>query len=82
MHHDSSHTNGSSDEKDSKDMLYLTGGLALMVLGAGLVMANSTVRRAVGAGIGAVLPGLQDQFGSQLSAIGPDIQRYFKLRQM
>ncbi|MEW6126062.1 MAG: hypothetical protein AB1757_03280 [Acidobacteriota bacterium] len=72
--------NGNNSE--SKETLYLMGGLALMVFGAGLVITHPVVRKTVSAGLSAVLPGLQNKFPVDLSAIGPDIQRYFKLREM
>ena len=72
-------TNGSSDNKDT---LYLMGGVALMVLGAGLVMTNPTVRKTVTAGLAAVLPQLQGKLGINFSEVGTDIQRYMKLRSM
>jgi hypothetical protein len=79
MAHDTDQANGASD---SKDVLYLMGGLALMVLGAGLVMANSSVRKSVGAGLDAVVPGLRNQLGSKLGGVAPDIQKYLRLRSM
>ena len=74
-----SNNNGSSD---NKDVLYLMGGVALMVLGAGLVMTSPSVRKTVGAALSSVLPGLQGKLGVDLSALGPDIERYMKLRSM
>lgn len=74
--------NGNGDNNDSKDMMYLFGGAALMILGAGLVMTHPSVRKTVSAGLAAVVPGLQGKFGPDLTALGPDIQRYLKLRSM
>ncbi len=71
--------NGSSDNRDT---LYLMGGIALMVLGAGLVMTNKNVREAVNAGVASVLPGLQGKLGFDISGIGEDVQRYMKLKSM
>lgn len=71
--------NGSSD---SNDTIYLMGGVALIVLGAGLVMTNKTVRSAVNAGVSAILPQLQGKLGLDLSGIGDDVQRYLKLKSM
>lgn len=71
--------NGSSE---GKDMLYVAGGLALMVLGAGLIVAHPGIRRAVTAGLSGVLPELQGKFAPDLTALGPDIQRYLRLRSM
>ena len=74
--------NANNDSAENKDALYLMGGLALMVLGAGLVMTHPGVRKAVSAGLSGVLPDLQGKFLPDLTALGPDIQRYMKLRSM
>lgn len=71
-----------NETSDNKDTLYLMGGLALMVLGAGLVMTNKSVRSAVTAGVSSVLPELQGKMGIDLSGIGDDVQRYMKLKSM
>ena len=73
-------TNSGSDE--SKDMLYLVGGFALMVAGAGLIMAHPEIRKQVRAGLDRVLPGVQDNFNLGLTTVVPDIQRYMKIRSM
>lgn len=55
-----------------KDTLYMLGGLALVIFGAGLVLSNGTVRRYLG----------QIGLGDFASAALPDIERYFRLRSM
>jgi hypothetical protein len=55
-----------------KETLYMLGGVALVVLGAGLVLSNPTVRRYLG----------QVGLGNFASAAIPDIERYFRLRSM
>jgi hypothetical protein len=60
-------TNGSD-----KDTLYVLGGVALVIVGAGLVLTNPTVRRYLG----------QVGLGDFASAALPDIERYFRLRSM
>ena len=72
--------NNGSDE--SKDMLYLVGGLAFLIAGAGLIMAHPEVRKQVRAGLDRVLPGLQDNLNLGLTTVVPDFQRYMKLRSM
>ena len=72
--------NNGSDE--SKDMLYLVGGLAFLIAGAGLIMAHPEVRKQVRAGLDRVLPGVQDNFNLGLTTVVPDFQRYMKLRSM
>ena len=55
-----------------KDTLYMLGGVALVIVGAGLVLTNPTVRRYLG----------QVGLGNFASAALPDIERYFRLRAM
>lgn len=72
--------NNASDE--SKDMLYLVGGFALLAAGAGLIMAHPEIRKQVRAGLDRVLPGVQDNFNIGLTTVVPDLQRYMKIRSM
>jgi hypothetical protein len=67
---------------ESKDVLYLVGGFALLVAGAGLIMAHPEIRRQVRAGLDRVLPGLPGNFSSGLETVVPDFQRYMKIRSM
>jgi hypothetical protein len=55
-----------------KETLYMLGGVALVIFGAGLVLSNSTVRRYLG----------QMGLGNFASAALPDLERYFRLRAM
>ncbi len=55
-----------------KETLYMLGGVALVIFGAGLVLSNPTVRRYLG----------QIGVGNIASAAIPDIERYFRLRSM
>ncbi len=71
-----------TDSGESKDMLYLVGGFALLVAGAGLLMAHPEVRKHVRAGLDRVLPGVQDKLSSGLTTVVPDFQRYMKMRSM
>ncbi|HKS76813.1 MAG TPA: hypothetical protein VJQ82_26595 [Terriglobales bacterium] len=67
----SEHTNGTNDGTDL-DTLFMVGGVALMVFGAGLILSNPMVRRYMG----------QIGVGSLATAALPDLQRYLKLRDM
>jgi hypothetical protein len=60
------------DSSESKDTLFLLGGAALMVFGAGLILSTPMVRRLI-SGVDA---------GSLLQAAVPDFERYLKLRAM
>ena len=60
-------TNGSD-----KDTLYMLGGVALIIFGAGLILSNPFVRRYLA----------QLGVGNLAQAAMPDIERYLKLRAM
>jgi hypothetical protein len=60
--------NGISD----KDTLYMLGGVALVVFGAGLILSNPIARRYLS----------QFGVGSLAAAALPDLDRYLKLRAM
>jgi len=66
----------------SKDMLYLVGGLALLVAGVGLIMAHPEVRRQLRSSLDRFLPRLSENLGNNLAGVVPDVQRYLKLRSM
>lgn len=58
--------------ENGKDTLYMLGGVALMVFGAGLVLSNPYVRRYMS----------RMGVGNLAQTVMPDIERYFKLRAM
>jgi hypothetical protein len=62
------------DADDARDTLYLLGGVAMVVFGAGLILSNPVVRRYMSQ---AGLNGL-----NLLQAAVPDLERYMKLRNM
>jgi len=62
-------TNGNSSDKDT---LYMLGGVALVVFGAGLILSNPFVRRYMS----------QMGVGNLAGAAMPDIERYLKMRAM
>ncbi|MDX6303771.1 MAG: hypothetical protein QOI77_740 [Blastocatellia bacterium] len=68
--------------EDSKDMLYLVGGFALLIAGAGLIMSHPEVRKQMRTGLDRVLPGIQENLNLGLTTIVPDVQRYMKIRSM
>ena len=67
---------------DSKDMLYLVGGVALLIAGAGLILAHPQVRRQVRSSLDRIVPGIPENLTSHLATVVPDVQRYLKLRSM
>jgi hypothetical protein len=63
-------TNGQANE--SRDTLFLLGGAAMVVFGAGLILSTPIIRRYLGGG----------GIGNLVEAAIPDFQRYMKLRSM
>jgi hypothetical protein len=61
-----------NENGSDKDTLYMLGGVALMVFGAGLILSNPSVRRYMS----------QLGVGNLAHAAMPDIERYLKLRAM
>jgi len=64
--------NGTGQSGTDKDTLYMLGGAALILFGAGLILSNPLVRRYMG----------QMGVGNLVSAALPDVDRYLKLRNM
>ena len=56
----------------SMETLFMLGGVALVIFGTGLVLANPNVRKYLG----------QMGVGNLASAALPDLERYFRLRSM
>jgi hypothetical protein len=61
-----------NENGSDKDTLYMLGGVALMVFGAGLILSNPFVRRYMS----------RLGVGNLAQAAMPDIERYLKLRAM
>jgi hypothetical protein len=57
---------------DAKDTLYVLGGVAMVIIGAGLVLTNPTVRKYLG----------RVGIGDFATTALPDIEKYFRLRSM
>ena len=59
-------------DNETRDTLFLLGGLSLILFGAGLVLTNPGVRKLLG----------QANVGSLVQGAIPDLERYMKLRSM
>lgn len=66
------HTSDNRDSDETRDTLLMFGGVALMLLGAGMVLTSPLVRRYLG-GV---------NVGGLLQAAAPDFERYLKLKAM
>lgn len=65
-------TASESDPNETRDTLFLLGGLAMILFGAGLVITNPAVRKLMG----------NVKVGGLLQTAIPDLERYMKLRSM
>jgi hypothetical protein len=63
------HSNGLTTDRET---LYVLGGVAMVVFGAGLILSSPMVRRYLG----------QMGIGNLAETALPDIERYLKLRAM
>ena len=65
---------GDSDEMavETRDTLFLLGGLSLILFGTGLVLTNPVVRKVLG----------NIKVGELLQSAVPDLERFWKLRSM
>jgi hypothetical protein len=57
---------------NERDTLMMLGGAALVVVGAGMILSNPSVRRYMA----------QLGIGNVIGNIIPDVERYFRLRSM
>ncbi|MBB5341348.1 DUF6893 family small protein [Tunturiibacter gelidoferens] len=69
MELEGSTTNGVGNDKET---LYMLGGVALVVFGAGLILSNPSIRRYMS----------QIGIGNLAQVAMPDVQRYLKMRAM
>lgn len=60
------------ESTDTRDTLFLLGGLSLIVFGAGLVITSPVVRKLLG----------ETNVGGLLQGAVPDLERYLKIRSM
>jgi hypothetical protein len=68
----SHHDTRPSNQGTERDTLIMLGGVALLVIGAGIVLSNPAVRRYVE----------RSPLKNVISNLIPDVERYFKLRAM
>jgi hypothetical protein len=61
--------NGPSSERET---LFMLGGVALVIVGAGMILSHPTVRQYID----------KSPLGNVVSNLIPDVQRYLKLRAM
>lgn len=72
----------SENDRSNQEMLFVAGGVALMVFGAGLIMACPAIRKTLLAGLSSAAGGAEGEAGLPVSAILPDVERYLRIRSM
>jgi hypothetical protein len=71
----------SHDNSEARDTLLFAGGVALMIFGAGMLLASPVIRRTVLGVLTPMLPG-QDRANGTFGGLVPDVERYMKLKAM
>ena len=71
-----------SDDGETRDVLFLAGGAALILLGAGLMMAHPVLRRNAKAALATFMPDLEGPVKAGIKGVIPDLERYLKLKAM
>ena len=64
--------NFNGQDNETRDTLFLLGGVALVVFGAGLILSTPAIRRYLGSA----------NIGSLIGAAVPDLERYMRLKSM
>jgi hypothetical protein len=71
-----------AEDTESRDILFLSGGAALMLLGAGLVLSHPYLRRNAKAALSSLMPDLQEPLKAGVRGVLPDLERYLRLKGM
>jgi hypothetical protein len=74
--------NNDQMDSEAKDILFLSGGAALMILGAGMVLAHPTLRKSAKAALTALMPDLEGPLKAGVRGVLPDVERYLRLKGM
>jgi hypothetical protein len=72
--------NGTNSE--ARDTLLIAGGVALIALGAGLILAHPGIRRSVMASLAPLLPQPQGPIRDGIGGLLPDVERYMRIKGM
>ena len=71
-----------NDNWDAQDIVRLSRGIAMMVMGAGMVLSNPSVRRMLMSSLASTLPEGENAVEAGLAGIMPDVERYMRIRSM
>jgi hypothetical protein len=77
-----SNTKSEHFDAEARDILLVSGGAALIVLGVGLVIAHPALRKSAKAAMKGLMPDLEGPIKAGVRGVLPDVERYLKLRGM
>jgi hypothetical protein len=66
-----------NNNSEVRDAVLIAGGIALVVLGAGFILAHPGIRRILLSGAAPL-----GSLGNSVGGVLPDVERYLKLRAM
>ena len=71
-----------NDNSDAQDIVRLSRGVAMMVMGAGMILSSPSVRRLLMSSLASAVPEGENPIEAGLAGILPDVERYMKIRAM
>jgi hypothetical protein len=71
-----------SENSDAQDIVKLSRGVAMMVVGAGMILSSPSVRRLLTSSLASAMPEGENPLEAGLAGILPDIERYMRIRAM
>jgi hypothetical protein len=70
------------DDQQPKDIMRLAGGLALITLGAGMILSFPKIRQLLHSGVEAAVTDKEGKTLLTAKGVLPDLERYLKIRSM
>lgn len=65
-----------------QDIMRLAGGLALITLGAGLILSFPKIRELIHSGVEAAAKDTEGKIPASVKGILPDLERYLRIKSM
>ncbi len=70
------------EDQDPKDIMRLAGGLALITLGAGMILSFPKIRKLLHSGVEAATKDGEGKIPAAAKGMLPDFERYLKIKSM
>jgi hypothetical protein len=68
--------------QEPQDIMRLAGGLALITLGAGLILSFPKIRKLIYSGVEAAAKDSEGKMPNAVRGMLPDLERYMKIKSM